>query len=52
MLCPALARRHPADHFRAVGDGLLAVEGALRPCKALADNLGIFINEYGHNDLR
>src|SRR5690606_30180333 len=44
----ALARRHAADHLRAIGDRLLGVEGALAAGDPLADDLGVFVNENGH----
>src|SRR5690606_21654393 len=48
-VCSAtLARRYAADHSGAVLDGLLAVKRALRAGKALADNLGVFIDQDAH----
>src|SRR6204780_3141945 len=44
----AFAGRHAADHFRAVGDRLLGMEGAVLAGETLADDLGIFIDEDGH----
>ena len=44
----ALAGGHAADHPGAVGDGLFRVERALAAGKALADQLGVFVDEYGH----
>jgi hypothetical protein len=48
MVMPAFAGRHAADHLGAVGDGLFGVEGALRAGEALADHLGVFVDENGH----
>ncbi len=45
---PALPGGHAADHLRAVGDRLLRVEGALRAGEALADDLGVPVDEHGH----
>src|SRR5262245_950908 len=44
----ALARRHAADHARAVSDRLLGMERALRAGEALADDAGVPIDENGH----
>src|SRR5690606_37839111 len=44
----ALARRHAADHFGAVGNRLLGMEGALRAGKALADNPRVLVDQYAH----
>ena len=44
----ALARRHAADHARAVSDRLLGMERALRAGEALADDAGVLIDEDGH----
>ena len=41
----AFAGRHAADHLRAVGDGLLGMERALRAGEALADDARILIDE-------
>ena len=46
---PAFARRYPADHLRAIGNRLFRVEGALRAGKALADDLGGFVDEDCHS---
>ena len=44
----ALARRHAADHFCAIGDGLFRVESAGFAGQALTKDLGVFIDENGH----
>ena len=44
----ALARRDAADHLGAVGDRLLGVERALLAGEALADDLGVLVDEDGH----
>ena len=44
----AFARRHAADHLGAVGDRLLGMEGALRAGEALADHLGVRVDEDRH----
>ena len=44
----AFARRGAADHLGAVGDGLFGMEGALVAGEALADDLGILVDENGH----
>ena len=44
----ALARRHAAHHLGAVGDRLLGMEGALRAGEALADDLGVLVDQDGH----
>ncbi len=44
----ALARRDAADHLRAVGNGLLGVEGTLRAGEALANDLGVLVDQYAH----
>src|SRR3977135_4120392 len=43
-----LPRRHAAHHLGAVGDRLLGMEGALRAGEALADDLGVLVNQHGH----
>ncbi len=48
---PALAGRHASDHRRAVGDGLLRVEGALGAGEALADHAGGLVDEDAHSCL-
>src|SRR5690606_7656118 len=48
MLLAALARRYAADHLGAVGNRLLGVVSALRTGKALAENLGIFVDQNAH----
>ena len=45
----ALPGRDAADHPRAVGDRLLGVEGALRAGEALADDLGVLVDQNGHS---
>src|SRR5262245_50841827 len=44
----ARARRHPADHARAVSDRLFGMERALRAGETLADDAGALIDENGH----
>jgi len=44
MLSPTLAGRHAADHARAIGNGLLGMEGALRASEALADDFRLFVD--------
>ena len=44
----AFARRHAAHHLGAVGDRLLGMEGALRAGEALADDLGVLVDQDGH----
>ena len=44
----ALAGGDAADHPGAVGDGLLGVEGSLRAGEALADDLGVLVDEDRH----
>src|SRR5215467_2953409 len=44
----ALPGRDAAHHLRAVGDRLLGVEGALRAGEALAEDLGVAVDEHGH----
>src|SRR5688572_877879 len=44
----ALARRDAADHLRAIGDGLLGVKGAGLAGEALADDLGVPVDQNGH----
>src|ERR1043166_7053085 len=48
MARAAFARRDAADHLRAIGNGLLGMEGALRAGEALADDLRIAVDEHGH----
>src|SRR5262249_24603818 len=45
----ALARRDPAPHLGAVGNGLLGMKGALGAGEALADDLGGGVGEDGHH---
>jgi hypothetical protein len=45
----AFARRHAADHPGAVGQGLLRVEGPLRAGEALADDLGVLVDQNRHH---
>ena len=42
------ARRRAADHLGAVGDRLLGMEGAVLAGEALADDLGVLVDEDGH----
>src|SRR5580658_4878381 len=44
----AFAGRHAADHFCAVGDRLLGMKGAVLAGEALADDLGVLVDEDGH----
>src|SRR4029079_2396449 len=44
----AFARRGAADHLGAVGDRLLRMEGAVLACEALADDLGVLVDEDTH----
>ena len=48
MLRAAFARRDAAHHLGAVGDRLLGMEGALRAGEALADDLGVAIDQDRH----
>src|SRR5215510_14278462 len=45
---PAFARGDAAHHLGAVGDRLLGVERALRAGEALADDLGVLVDQDGH----
>ena len=45
----AFAGRGAADHLRAVGDRLLGMEGAVLAGEALADDLGVLVDEDGHH---
>src|SRR5580700_1777695 len=45
----AFAGRHAADHFCAVGDRLLGMEGAVLAGEALADDFGVLVDEDGHH---
>src|SRR6185437_2993543 len=47
LLTPA-PRRHATNELRAVGDGLLGMEGALLPGEALADHLGVLVDQNAH----
>src|SRR3546814_3804904 len=47
----ALARRHAADHLRAIGQRLFGVESAGGTGHPLRDDLGILVDEDGHIDL-
>ena len=49
MLAAAFARRDAADHFGAVGDRLLRMEGALGAREALADDFRLGIDEDRHH---
>jgi len=44
----AFARRHAADHARAISDRLLGVKRTLRSGEALADDAGAAIDKNGH----
>src|SRR6202012_1546859 len=44
----AFTRRGAARHLGAIGDGLFGMEGALGAGEALADDLGILVDENGH----
>src|SRR5665213_1360145 len=44
----AFARRGAAHHLGAIGDGLFGMEGALAAGEALADDLGVLVDEDGH----
>src|SRR5580700_349174 len=48
MLGAALSRGHAADHFCAVGDRLLGMEGTLRAGKALTNHRGAGIDDDRH----
>src|SRR5690554_936995 len=48
MRLSAFARRHATHHLSAVGDRLLGVEGSLPTRKALADNLGVLVDQDTH----
>src|ERR1700687_4344700 len=48
MCCAAFARRGAADHLGAVGDRLLGMDGAVLAGEALADDLGVLVDEDGH----
>ena len=46
-MCPAtLTGGDTANHFRAIGNGLFGMEGALRAGKALTDDTGFAIDQY------
>src|SRR6185312_6764827 len=45
----AFARRHAAHHLGAVGNRLLGVEGTLAAGEALADDLGVLVDQDGHH---
>src|SRR3546814_11097515 len=47
----ALARRHAADHLRAIGQRLFGVESAGGTGHPLRDDIGILVDEDGHIDL-
>ena len=49
MPLPAFARRHAADHFRAVGNRLFGMEGTLLAGEALADDFGVLVNQDAHS---
>src|SRR5580704_8787684 len=44
----AFARRRAADHLGAVGNRLFGMEGTVLAGEALADDLGVFVDEDGH----
>ncbi|MNZ20484.1 hypothetical protein D3C78_375390 [compost metagenome] len=44
----ALARGHAADHLGTVGNRLFGVEGTLTAGEALADHLGVFVDQNAH----
>src|SRR5262249_5625988 len=48
MTGAAFAWRCAADHFGAVSDRLLGMEGAVLAGEALADDLGVLVDEDGH----
>ena len=48
MTLTAATRRYAADQLRAVGNGLLGMEGALLAGKALTNDPGIFIDQNSH----
>ena len=39
---------HASNHLCSISNGLLGMESALAASKALADHLGVFVDEYGH----
>ena len=43
-----LARGHATNHLGTVGNGLFGVEGTLTAGKALADHLGVFVDQNAH----
>ena len=45
----AFAGRDAADHLGAVGDRLLGMERAVLAGDALADDLGVLVDEDGHH---
>src|SRR5262249_4162632 len=49
MLAAAFARRGAADHLGAVGNGGLRVERAVLAGEALADDLGVLVDQDGHD---
>src|SRR6202171_1493790 len=48
MGAAALARRGAADHLGAVGDRLLGMEGTVLAGEALADDLGVLVDQERH----
>src|SRR2546429_1168150 len=48
MFRPAFAGRGAADHLGAVGNGSLGMKGAVLAGKALANDLGVFVDQDGH----
>src|SRR6185312_15986800 len=49
VLAAALAGRNAADQLGAVIQRLLRMEGALLAGEALADDLGVFVDQYAHD---
>ena len=48
MHLAAFSGRNAANHFGAIGDGLLGMKAALRAGKSLTDHFGIFVYENCH----
>src|SRR5688500_8792045 len=48
MHASAFARRHAADHLRAIGNRLLGMKRAVLAGETLADNFGVLVDEDGH----
>ena len=51
-VCAALARRHAADHLRAVFQAVLGVKLARLAGDALADDAGVFVDQDAHGLIR